>query len=287
MQELHTPARDNYYIRSSHNQLLGYAQSESKAGRSVNILVKGPQGCGKSSMPAQFAAVNNVPLVTIEMGLFSEANQIFGSMVIENGETLFRKGLFTQGITTPRCVIHIQEINRPESDKTLNAIFSVLDETQRRLHIDDADEEFKVAPGVVFFATLNEGYEFVGTMPLDEALEDRFALKMQLDYLPPVQEVTLIEERTGIDPEMATQIVSVANSLRKNTQSPIHVSTRSVIEMAKLAEFGIAPADAIRAVISQDDDKVETILSSIHFSGASMGTAMDAYSPDYIVYGAP
>lgn len=269
-----------------HNQLLGYAQAESMAGRNVNILVKGPQGCGKSTMPAQFAAVNNVPLVTIEMGLFSEANQIFGSMVIENGETIFRKGLFTQGITTPRCVVHIQEINRPESDKTLNAIFSVLDETQRKLYIDDADEEFAVAPGVVFFATLNEGYEFVGTMPLDEALEDRFALKMKLDYLPHEQETNLLIERTGIDSSTASQIVSVCNGLRTNTQSPMHISTRSAIEMSKLAKHGIDPANSIRAVISQDDDKIESVLASIHFSGTTMGTVQSAYTPDYVIYGA-
>ena len=149
---------NGYYLKEGHKQLLGYAANESKQGNVTNILVKGPQGCGKSTMPTQFAAVHNRPLATIEMGLFSEASQLFGSMVLENGQTYFKKGLFTNAITTPNCVVHIQEINRPESDKTLNAMFSVLDESQRRMYIDDADQYIEVAPGVTFFATLNEGY---------------------------------------------------------------------------------------------------------------------------------
>jgi len=284
VQEIKIPAREKYYVRRIHRDLLDYATAESRSGHNTNILVKGPQGCGKSTMPAQFAAVNGFPLVTVEMGLFSEANQIFGSMVLEEGNTYFRKGIFTRGITTDNCVVHIQEINRPESDKTLNAMFSVLDETQRKLYIDDAEEEFKVAPGVTFFATLNEGYEFVGTMPLDEALEDRFALKMQLDYLPPEEEAQLLVGRTMCDVDVAKNIVGVANSLRNNTQAPLHVSTRSVVEMGKLAKFGINPTDAIRAVISQDDDKVESVLASVHFGGSTLGTT--ATDPnEYQVYG--
>ena len=287
VQDIQSPAKEKYYIRQSHHDLLDYALAESEKGAITNILVKGPQGCGKSTMPAQFAAMNNRPLITVEMGLFSEANQIFGSMILENGNTFFRKGMFTRGITTPKCVVHIQEINRPESDKTLNAMFSVLDETQRKLYIDDADQEFKVAPGVVFFASLNEGYEFVGTMPLDEALEDRFALKMQLDYLKESEETDLLSERADIDFETALGIVTVANSLRKNTQSPIHVSTRSVIEMGKMTKFGIHPADAIRAVIAQDDDTVESVLATIHFSGLSKLDSLAGKGEEHVIYGQP
>ena len=276
---------NGYYLKEGHKQLLGYAANESKQGNVTNILVKGPQGCGKSTMPTQFAAVHNRPLATIEMGLFSEASQLFGSMVLENGQTYFKKGLFTNAITTPNCVVHIQEINRPESDKTLNAMFSVLDESQRRMYIDDADQYIEVAPGVTFFATLNEGYEFVGTMPLDEALEDRFALKMQLEYLPEAQEVAVLVQRTGIDPKKANSIVKIANNLRNNAQTPMHISTRSTIEMSKLVNYGIDVVNAIKSVVSTDKDKLETILMSIQFAGSELGSGNSASLEKYVSYG--
>ena len=286
VQETTPKVLDGYYLKVGHKQLLNYAAEESRQGKITNILVKGPQGCGKSTMPNQFAAVYNRPLATIEMGLFSEASQLFGSMVLENGQTHFKKGLVTNAITTPNCVVHIQEINRPESDKTLNAMFSVLDESQRRMYIDDADEYIEVAPGVTFFATLNEGYEFIGTMPLDEALEDRFALKMQLEYLPEAYEISLLIKRTGIDATKASNLVKVANSLRNNSQTPMHISTRSTIEMSKLVNYGIPVINAIKSVVSTDKDKLESILMSVHFSGGELDSENAGELEKYINFDA-
>ena len=189
---LEVPASIHYFIHTEHKELLDYVDAQRLTGQNTNILIKGPQGCGKSSLPQQYAAIKGLPLATLEIGLMSDASQIFGNVVLEGGETKYVPGLFTKALQTPNCVIHLQELNRPESDKTLNAIFSVLDDQQRKLWIDDAEMYVKVAPGVTFFATLNEGYEFVGTMPLDEALEDRFSIKMRLDYMPEDMEIKLL-----------------------------------------------------------------------------------------------
>jgi nitric oxide reductase NorQ protein len=264
---LSSPSPTIYFIRNDHKRLLDYAYSRLTRKELTNILIKGPQGCGKSTMPEQFASVHGLPFAVIEMGLFSEASQIFGSLVIEDGQTIYKPGLFTTAIQTPNCVIHIQEINRPESDKTLNAMFSVLDERQRSLWIDDAQSRIKVAPGVTFFATLNEGYEFVGTTPLDQALEDRFGLKIQLDYLPQEQEQNLLVAREGITVEIASNIVTLANYLRTNAQATLHISTRNVMEMARLIKYGIPFQDAVKATVTLDEDQLETVLQSIQFGG--------------------
>ena len=44
--------------------------------------------------------------------------------------------------------------------------------------------EVVVAPGVVFFVTLDEGYEYVGTNPVDEALRDRMTYSVRMGSPP-------------------------------------------------------------------------------------------------------
>lgn len=94
----------------------------------VNILITVRQGCRKSSLVRQFAAFYNRPLAVFQMGLLSEPGQLFGEYALKGGETFYQEFLFPKAISTPRCVIHLEEINRPEHPKALNELFSVLSE---------------------------------------------------------------------------------------------------------------------------------------------------------------
>jgi nitric oxide reductase NorQ protein len=97
----------------------------------VNILVAGKQGCGKSSLVRQFAAVFNRPLATFQVGILSEPGQLFGEYALECGETKYKQFLFPQAIQTPNCVIHLEELNRPEHPKALNMLFSLLSDDRQ------------------------------------------------------------------------------------------------------------------------------------------------------------
>jgi nitric oxide reductase NorQ protein len=227
----------------------------------VNILVTGKQGCGKSTMVRQFAARNNRPMAVFQIGILSEPGQLFGEHRLKDGETYFQKFLFPQAIQTRGCVIHLEEINRPENPKALNMLFSVLAE-DRKVWMDELGL-VKVADEVVFFATLNEGEEFVGTEMLDAALRDRFYVTM-LDYLPPEVEANVLHLKTGIDKSDALTIVNISNKLRNNTQEPIVVSTRHTLMIAEMVAVGASTKEAFINSLQLSRDIIESVLLSLH-----------------------
>ncbi len=227
----------------------------------VNVLVAGKQGCGKSTLVKQFAARNNRPLATFQIGILSEPGQLFGDYRLKQGETYYQKFLFPEAIQTPGCVIHLEEINRPEHPKALNMLFSILSD-DRQVWTDELGL-LKVASDVVFFATLNEGEEFIGTEMLDAALRDRF-YTMVLDYLPADIETEVLRLKTGIDHSEALTIVNVANQLRGNTQEPITVSTRHSLMIAEMVSIGATVNEAFVNSLQVSRDILESILLSLH-----------------------
>lgn len=149
------PEEDPYfYVSKDIVSILEKIHAISKK-KPVNVLVSGRQGCGKSSFVRQYAALYGSPLSTFQVGILSEPGQLFGEYALESGETKYKQFLFPEAIQTPGCVIHLEEINRPEHPKALNMLFSLLSD-DREVWIEELGL-LQVAEGVVFFATLNEG----------------------------------------------------------------------------------------------------------------------------------
>lgn len=244
----------------------------------VNVLVAGKQGCGKSTMVRQFAARNNRPLATFQIGILSEPGQLFGEHRLKDGETYYQEFLFPRAIQTPGCVIHLEEINRPEHPKALNMLFSVLSD-DRSVWTDELGM-IKVAEDVVFFATLNEGEEFVGTEMLDAALRDRFYVSV-LDYLPKKVEENVLTLKTGISEKDAKTIVNVATQLRTNAQEPMVVSTRHTLMIAEMLAVGAGIREAFTNSLQVSKNILESVLLSLH---VEMGLKQKQKDGEYIVY---
>ena len=253
-------AEDHYFLPDMIIESLDRIHTLSRR-HPVNLLVAGKQGCGKSTLVKQFAARNKRPLATFQIGILSEPGQLFGEHRLKDGETYYQQFLFPQAIQTPGCVIHLEEINRPEHPKALNMLFSVLAE-DRQVWLDEIGL-LKVAPGVVFIATLNEGDEFIGTEMLDAALRDRFYVTT-LDYLPMDVETDVLHHKAGISEAEAQTIVNVANKLRGNAQDPMIVSTRHTLMIAEMLSVGATVEDAFISSMQIGNDALESILLSLH-----------------------
>jgi len=240
----------------------------------LNILITGRQGCGKSSLVRQFAAFYNRPMAVFQMGLLSEPGQLFGEHALRGGETFYQEFLFPKAISTPYCVIHLEEINRPEHPKALNELFSVLSEN-RCIWVDQLGL-VEVAEGVIFFATMNEGEEFTGTDSLDAALRDRFYTISQ-DYLPADVEKEVLCLKSGISAEDAGMIIGIVHRLRKNPQFPVSVSTRHSLMMAELMAVGASIREAMIYSLQVSRDLVESILLSVHAETGDLQAREDKY----------
>lgn len=261
------PDADPYYYTDSETlRVLQIIQSISRK-HPVNVLVAGRQGCGKSSIVRQYAAVYRKPLATFQVGILSEPGQLFGEYTLENGETRYKEFLFPQAIQTPNCVIHLEEINRPEHPKALNMLFSLLSD-DREVWMDELGT-LKVADGVTFFATLNEGDEFIGTELLDPALRDRFYILL-MDYLPSEVEKEVLIKKTGITKAQAGQVIEAINSLRGNSDMAIEISTRTTLMIGEIIAAGGSLRDGIVTSLQTSKDNLESILLSLQIEKGIM-----------------
>jgi nitric oxide reductase NorQ protein len=121
----------------------------------------------------------------------------------------------------------------------------------------------KVAKGVVFFATLNEGEEFIGTELLDPALRDRFYVIL-MDYLPNEVEKEVLIKKTGVSEEDAVDIIDAVNKLRSNSELAIDVSTRTTLMIGEMVAAGATLREAIATSLQTNRETLESILLSLH-----------------------
>jgi nitric oxide reductase NorQ protein len=258
--QLKVPRPDpNFFIlREDLENLNRFNQMSEK--HPVNILTTGNQGCGKSSLVRQFAHIHQRPMATFQVGLLLEAGQLFGQQRLKDGETYYQEFLFPKAIRTPGCVIHLEEINRSESPHALNELFSVLSE-DRSIWVDEYGM-IQVAPGVIFFATMNEGESFSGTDEMDEALKDRF-YRIHLEYLPHEVEREVLIRKTRIDGSKADQILKMVNRVRNNDQIRMSVSIRHSLMIAELVAMGASLREAMIYSLQISKDALESLLLSV------------------------
>jgi nitric oxide reductase NorQ protein len=269
------PDPDFFILRQDRENLHRFNTLSQK--HPVNILTTGNQGCGKSSLVRQFAYLYQRPMATFQIGLLLEAGQLFGQQRLKNGETYYQEFLFPKAIQTPNCVIHLEEINRSESPHALNELFSVLSE-DRSIWIDEFGM-VGVAPGVMFFATMNEGDSFTGTDDMDEALKDRF-YRIHLEYLPHEVEKEVLIRKTGVHNDKADQILKVVNRIRNNDQIEMRVSIRHSLMIAELAAMGSSLREALIYSLQISKDTLESLLLSIQVETAET----KADRGEYVLY---
>jgi MoxR-like ATPase len=218
----------------------------------LNILLDGPQGCGKTVLAKSIAESLGMEFVFFNCGAVVEATDFLatiqvrasssGAPVTDFVKTDVLIKLEEAGAHPERrYLIFFDEFNRCQ-ESARNALMPALDSTRRLFH--PIENRFLPIPdNVQFIAAVNRGGEFTGTFGIDAAQLDRFA-PLQVDYMPPDEEMKLLQTRhPELGKKVVTIVVEIADQLRKTAEIGSGLSVRATDEACVYLKHPLLAAD--------------------------------------------
>jgi len=223
------------------------------------VLLIGETGVAKTSAVRRLAYLRQQPYVRVNMHGFSTPDELIGSKSVratdKGNETYYEHGVITNAMQRGAILV-IDEINATTPD-CLFILHGLLDE-DRRITLPNGEVIYP-HPNFRVFATCNPDYE--GTKSMNKAFLDRFPIIISVDTLAPDKEKELLVSRTKISEEMANILVITATMARKDYLEQkifLYVSTRSLLNTAKLISSGMKPQNAwSTTVVKKTNNKDE------------------------------
>lgn len=232
------------------------------------LLLTGHTGCGKTSLIEQIAARMNQSMVRSNMNGQTTVGDFVGMWTVKGGETVWVDGVLPRAMKEGHWLV-IDEIDCADAAilATLNAVLEkngVLTLKEKGFEVVKPHENFRLfatANTVGCMAAFRSLYQ--GTNLMNEAFLDRFRV-YHAAYLPEKEETrVLCATVKDLQPEVATQMVKVANMVRDAFQKEevtTTFSTRRLIDWAEMymrnANLKKAAQNVIYSKITAEDSKV-------------------------------
>lgn len=231
-----------------------------------HLMITGPRGSGKTELVAWAARKHGRPFQVCHLGASTDIEATLqGTLRLKNAETCFHRASFVGAVTTPYCVICLDEMNRSGDPKAQGMFLPCMD-GQKRIFLDQEDDPARrvveIAEGVIFVGTCNVGSAYHGTDPIDAALRDRM-LKMRLPYSSKELEVL---KGHGLGDRQAREVMSIAKAVRSAHEEGIlsdSISTRGLEKVAKMLCAGFDLFTAVEAVVGPEDDEAAIALHAL------------------------
>jgi MoxR-like ATPase len=268
-------------VRDEHLDTLNDAWTLRASGVPAATLITGPAGTAKTALARAFAASLGVPFLKIDGGAIRTADDWAGAFRQDPTTKVWshRWSPFAQVLRLGQpCVVLVDEVTRTESPQALNAFMGLLDWTGAML-VPDAHEVLRLPAGVLVIATANIGPEFVGTLPLDGAVRQRFPFGIRMAYPDEAIEASLINDLTGLDADVCTRLVTMAVTQRANRLDPQQypsgavISTRVLLDIARrITTCNRDPRAAVLSTLSgqfdPEDDAALSVAVDTQFPAA-------------------
>lgn len=162
-----------------------YDEKSERQVNSGNLLLKGVPGVGKTFFGVIIAAVSNAKFARIQGRADLQPNEIVGFRMINpvTGDITTEFGPLASGE-----VVLLDEINRIPQKSQSGFLEALQDRT-----ITIGKETYELPAFSFAIATMNPVEIGQGTFPLSEAATDRFAMLIDIKYLPPDEEQKLVQ----------------------------------------------------------------------------------------------
>lgn len=223
-----------------------------------NVMLFGPTGAAKTSLIYAYAHQVGLPVVNIPCNGGVDTRQLLGGWTPQpDGSYRFVPGELVEGVMHG-AVIYLNEINYLPP-KIAAVVFGLLDR-RRTIYLQDAagsdfPQQVKAHPSTFIVADYNPGY--IGTRPLNEALRNRFAIKLMWDYDTEV-EAQLVTSSSLL--ELATKLRERASVGDINTP----ISTNALMEFEELAwDDGLGFEFAMANFINSFDVDERKVVSEV------------------------
>lgn len=202
------------------------------------VLITGPSGTAKTMLVRSFAKAAGRDLITVQGVAVTEAADWFGQTILDGNGTRYVLSPFGQALADGRgdVIVLLDEANRAASPAALNAVLSLLD-GQREVYVPGYGT-LRLPKGMLVIVTANVGAEYVGTVPFDAAVRQRFSLGIKLDYPVESVEVDILMSLAGIGKPTAQRMVRMANQQRPLKTDMVQfpsgtgLSTRMLVDAA-------------------------------------------------------
>lgn len=213
-----------------------------------NVLLEGESGTGKTSMIKEIANERNKKLVRINLNGQTGVEDIIGYKTVTGGNVEFVYGALVDAMREGNWIV-FDELNSANPE-VLFALQSLLDDDRFIILKEWHNEKIEAHPDFRFFATQNPPTNYAGTKELNGATLSRFGCVLTIDYAE--KEPEILVERTGIDLELANNLVTCANAIREMTRKGELMAlctTRDLLQVAKMIKMGVDKQEALEVCV--------------------------------------
>ncbi|EME76338.1 Denitrification regulatory protein NirQ [Bacillus paralicheniformis] len=225
-----------------------------------NVLLKGPTGSGKTKLAETLSAYFQQPMHSVNCSVDLDAEALVGYKTIDNTDGQasieFIEGPVTKAMKHGHF-LYIDEINmaKPETLPILNGVLDY----RKTMTNPFTGEVIRAEGGFGVIAAINEGY--VGTVPLNEALKNRFVI-IDVPYIKGDLLRHVLETQSELkDQKLLSRFVTLSSDLMTQAHngqvSEEAASIRALLDTCDLSTY-IPPLRAIeRGIVEKLDDERE------------------------------
>lgn len=220
----------------------------------IPLLLKGPTGCGKSQFVEFMAIKMNRPLIKVSCHEDTNAADLIGRFLIQNGETVWQDGPVSRAIKT-NSLLYLDEFAEAREDVVV-ALHPLTDH-RREIYIDKTNSTLRANSEFMVIASYNPGYQ-KGLKEIKPSTKQRFVV-MAMNYLSMEKEKELLIQLTKVDPKHAQILAQLAYKIRSKEDLMLKetISTRLLVNAALLIREGMNARRACHVAVSEvlSDDR--------------------------------